>query len=265
MSAPTADPLWPAWPMVARRLAAAEQLFLGLDCDGTLAPLADHPAAARVPAATRRTLRRLAARPDVQVAVISGRALRDLRRLVRVPRICYVGNHGLEMDGRPSRPPPALAVIRRRLAAIAREVPGAWVEDKRMTLSVHTRGVRPDDVPRLLRRLRAALRPYQARRQIRVTMGQQVLEVRPPGRWTKGTAVRRLLRRLEGRPMPVIIGDDTTDEDAFAAVGALGVTIAVGPTGRRTKARYAVRTPDEVHLALQRLLALRRRRDALAP
>ena len=257
-------PLWRAWPEVARRLRGADEVRLFLDFDGTLTPIAAHPRRARCPAAVRQLLRRLARRRDVRIAVISGRAARDVRRMVDVNHVCYVGNHGLEARGRRLRYVNPVAVKARPILRHLRGVlertihpfAGAWVEDKTLTLTVHYRGTPDRQRAALCRRILAALRPQQAARQIRVTEGKFVVEIRPPVRWGKGTIVRWLMARWPGG-LPIYVGDDVTDEEAFRVLRRDGLTIAVGPVTAATQACYAVRSTRDVQRLLRQLLAVR--------
>lgn len=266
---PVAASLWEAWPQVAERCAAADELLLLLDYDGTLAPIAERPEQVRLAPTARRLVARLARRPDCWVAVISGRALRDVKRQVALDEVCYVGNHGLEVEGpelRYTNPVakgsrPLLGDIARRLREVLDELPGVWLEDKTLTLTVHYRMAEPHEARVARLRASALLRPYQAKQQIWVTEGKQVLEVRPPVRWTKGTIVRWLLARRAAvhetaQVLPIYLGDDVTDEDAFDALGRQGLTVAVGPLPG-TKARYAVPSPREVHRFLRKLYDVR--------
>lgn len=263
--------LWTRWPSIRRRLGAADRLALFLDYDGTLAPIAGHPAQARLPEGVRVLLRRLAGEPGVMVSLVSGRSLRSLRRMVRVRGVYYVGNHGLEARGPSLRfVHPRAAVSRARMRRIApalrravASIRGAWVEDKELTLSLHYRRVAPSRVPALRRAFDDVVRPAVRRKQVRVTPGRRVLDVRPPGRWTKGSIVTWLLARLAarggaGRILPLYVGDDVTDEDAFRTLRGRGMTIAVAPVASDTRAAYRVRGPSDVRRFLTAVLVARR-------
>lgn len=229
-------------------------------------------ASLRRPKTTRRLLGALAERPDIWVALISGRGLRDLKGKVRLQGLCYVGNHGLELEDPQLRHVnplarrcrPLLGRIGRRLEATLKPIQGAWVEDKGPTLSVHYRQV-PDDRALLVRDgFHEVLRPYLEKGAVRVTTGKRVFEVRPPVRWTKGTVVNWLIQRRaavkgEVSMVPVYIGDDQTDEDTFEALGRRGITVTVGKTNPLTCARYRVENPREVQKFLRLVLRLRRR------
>jgi trehalose-phosphatase len=133
-------------------------------------------------------------------------------------------------------------------------VPGAQVECKRLTLSVHWRRVAPARVALLRRRAAGVLRPWEARGRIRLTRGKRVLEVRPPAAWDKGAAVSWLLRKQRGPVTAWYVGDDRTDESAFQAVNRLGgASVFVGPPAAATAARWRLRGPGEVGTLLHRL------------
>src|SRR6476660_8586793 len=177
---------------MAQRLAGSPLLLL-LDVDGTLAPIAERPEYAIVPTATQRVLAELVALPDTHVALVSGRSARDARRLVNVKGVWVLGNHGIEV-ARPHSPPAVrrdvaqyanqIAAAVDRCASIADATPGVIVEDKRWTLSVHYRLADPRVVPALS----AHVADIADRLGLRVTIGKEVLEVRPPVDINKGTA-----------------------------------------------------------------------------
>jgi len=248
---------------VERRLIG-RALVLMLDVDGTLAPIAPRPADAVVPAATRRVVAALAARPEVRVALVSGRSAADARRMVGVSKLWVVGNHGAETVGPegetfvdPQVAPHAAAIAQasRRLSALVAAVPGVFVEDKRWSLSVHYRLADAGVLPRL----RAAVDAVAAELRLRVTEGKMVLEVRPPVPVHKGTAVLALARRLGADVRDAghfFAGDDATDEDAFRLLRKQipdAVTVKVGDA-TQTAAEFAVRDPAAVRALLERLL-----------
>lgn len=267
-------PLWSRWAAIQTQVAAAARVVLFLDYDGTLVPLADHPSQAILPSSLRRLLKQLASSAGVSVVIVSGRSLRELQRLVRLAQVAYVGNHGLELsDATLQHVHPSAHIHRALLKHLAimlrralKTIPGVWVEDKGLSLSVHYRNLDPRDALLVKNTFYSVLRPYQTARQIRVTLGQCVFEVRPPVRWNKGTAVGWLLARCEAKApevsvLPVYIGDDMTDEDAFEVLARRGVTVAVGPSNPLTKAQHSLQSPADVHQLLQRMLEARSHRN----
>ena len=240
---------------VGERASAA--VLLAFDYDGVLAPLVREPGGAFMRPRTRRLLSRVARR--YPVAVVSGRAWRDVYRFVGpiVPTI--VGNHGFEL-GRPV-PVPAAVVARvrgwrRRLEAELAGVPGIHFEDKRSTLAIHY------GLSRAWRRAERAV--YEAANGLedtRIIPGKKVLNVLPHEFPSKGDAVRTLVARL-GCEAALYVGDDVTDEDAFA-VGAplvFGVHVGRGPS----LAPWHLQAQDDVDVLLELLLALRAPRRVVA-
>jgi alpha,alpha-trehalase len=238
--------------LAGRRLAAF------LDYDGTLTPIVARPELAALPAETRGALRRLSTLATV--AVVSGRALDDVRALVGLEDLHYAGNHGLEIRGPGGSSlsyevgdefVPALREAARRLGASASRVAGAWVEDKGRSLSVHYRQVAEQDVGGLERAVDAVV---LADPLLRKHHGKKVFEVRPRVEWDKGRAVVWLLEALGlGGPetLPLYVGDDVTDEDAFRALAGPGVGVRVGDSALPTWADYTLRDPSEVRRFLE--------------
>jgi trehalose 6-phosphate phosphatase len=218
-----------------------------LDVDGVLAPIVPRPEDASVPPQTQAELRRLSSRYAL-VACISGRAPEDARRVVGVPELVYVGNHGLELaDGADA--------WARRLAELLSAVSWAQTEDKGLSAALHFRDTADEgraraELDEIAERARAA--GFVAR------YGRKVLEIVPPLEADKGTAVRQLLRERDLH-RALYAGDDTTDLDAFRALNSLelGVRVAVvsdeAPPGLREAADVVVAAPNDVLAILRGL------------
>jgi trehalose 6-phosphate phosphatase len=218
-----------------------------LDVDGALAPIVARPEDALVPPETRDELRRLYARYAL-VACVTGRTGDDAKRVVGLPELTYVGNHGLDLA-------PDAAAWGERIARFMTDVTWPDVEDKHVSVSLHYRNAPDQDVARAeLEQVAARAREagFVAR------FGRKVLELLPPLDVNKGTAVRALLER-HGLTRALYAGDDTTDLDAFRALESLevGLRIAVasaeGPAELRAAADVVVETPADL-LELLRLL-----------
>lgn len=235
------------------RLASAERIALCLDFDGTLAPVVEDPDAAAMPDRTERALSRLADRPAFDVAVVSGRRLADLRERVAADGCALAGNHGLEIarDGeRWVHPEVAdrrdeLEHIRDVVTERVASIDGCHVEDKRLTVTVHFRraAVGRDTVTPLVASAVAETSAFE------VVDGRQILEIRPTVEWDKGDAVREL---ADDRSTAVYVGDDATDEDAFAELPTLprsGVGVLVG--NRPSAATFRVHDVDGVRAFLE--------------
>jgi trehalose 6-phosphate phosphatase len=230
------------------RLAAEPRLGgLLLDVDGVLAPIVARPEDARVPEQTRHELRRLDERYAL-VACVSGRAADDAQRVVGVPELVYVGNHGLDLH-------PGADEWTTRLRDFLMEIDWPGIENKGVTAALHYRGVVDEEgalleLERIAERARAA--GFVAR------FGRKVLELVPPLRADKGTAVMTLLAE-RGLRRALYAGDDTTDLDAFGALDGLELAIRVavssteGPPPLRETADLVVADAEQFVTLLQRL------------
>lgn len=216
-----------------RTLASQPRLGLITDVDGTISPIVDQPDAAQVTPRAKELLAALAEHLTL-VAAVSGRAAADVQARVGVPGLVYVGNHGLErwIDGRVAAVPQVAAYRGALDAALdalrAIDVPGLFVEDKGVTLSVHYRRVA--DAARAEDRLRPSIAAIAHEAGLRLVEGRMVFELRPPLEIDKGSAFRALVTEytLDGA---VYLGDDTTDADALRAARALrehGTCYALG-------------------------------------
>ena len=248
-------------------LAAASPLVVLLDVDGTLAPIAPRPEDARVPAETRAALRRLAARRDTRVAILTGRVASDARAMVDVGGPLVVGNHGAEriepdgsvcVDEAVAPFEAALARAAAELTARLAAIPGVLIEFKRWSLAVHYRLA--DHA--LLPEITSVVSEAASREGLRRGEGKEVFELRPPADVNKGTAALALLRRF-GAPATgrgvLFAGDDVTDEDAFrrlAAEAPQAFTVRVGALDAETAARFVVDDPAAVRALLERLASL---------
>lgn len=199
------------------------------------------------------------------MAVISGRALKDIKRQIGLKGIIYAGNHGLEIagpgikfTGRVSlREKAVIKQIADTLKNKLADISGVCVEEKGVTFSIHYRLVVQDKIALVKDVVGDTLKPYLERGEIRVNRGKQVVDVRPPLKWDKGQAVLWLLEKEQLKHsgesiLPVYIGDDITDEDAFAALKGIGLTIFVGSPAN-TRAQYFLKDTTEVLEFLQEI------------
>jgi trehalose 6-phosphate phosphatase len=221
---------------------------LFLDVDGVLAPIVPRPEDARVPDETRAELRRLR-ESYALVACISGRSGDVARKIVGVPELTYVGNHGLELEPEAAEWAPRLSDF------LARTRWPYAVEDKGLTAALHYRDVEDEQAARAeLERIAASAREagFVAR------FGRKVLDLVPPLEADKGTAVGSLLRR-HGLRRALYAGDDTTDLDAFRALDGLELAVRVavasveGPAELKDAADVVVGSPEELLPLLRKL------------
>ena len=240
---------------IARR---GDRLAVFLDYDGTLTRIVSHPEDAWLSDSMRQTLRSLAAR--VPVAILSGRDLDDVRGRVHVDGIVYAGSHGFDIAGagglRRELGAAYLAVLdaaESELREALDEIPGAQLERKHFSVAAHYRNVNENDAFRVAQAVDAVAAGH---RELRRMDGKKVYELLPDIDWNKGKAVLWLLETLgleRRNVLPIYIGDDRTDEDAFRAIEKRGVAILVSEQPQITAANYCLNNPGEVERFLQKI------------
>lgn len=239
------------------RIAQVPQLLVGCDYDGTLAPLVDDPTAAGPLPEAVAAVRALASLPQTVVAVISGRALRDLATLSRLPsEVHLVGSHGSEFDlGFIQRLEPELRDLHSRLLSeltdISRAHPGMRLETKPASVAVHVRGADPEVGERALEAIRCGPATWP---DVHVTSGKDVIELSLLAT-DKGAAVNTLRAQTSASAV-LYLGDDVTDENAFRKLHGPDLGIKVGPG--ETHAAYRVDEPIDAVRVLGFLLEARR-------
>jgi len=248
------------WEKIARRMRNM-RIVTFFDYDGTLTPIVDRPDHARLSEEVRRTVGELANR--CPVAIISGRDRADVQGLVQIDTIVYAGSHGFDivaphgMQLQYEQGADFLPVIDRAEDELRQKpagVQGVLVERKRFSVAIHVRGVAQADEGAV----EAIVDDVLARHpELRKGYGKEVFNLQPGVDWQKGHAVIWVLRALGlDRPdvLPLYIGHDLPHENAFRALVARGIGIAVAESSRPTAASYVLRNPHEVRLFLRRLI-----------
>ena len=253
---------------VQQRIDAAERLWLFLDYDGTLADFAPTPDDILPDAELIDLLTALARTPRLRVAVVSGRRLAHIQQLVPVPGILLAGTYGIEVqlaDGTPAnRLPlgevrPTIAAVKQLWRAELAGHGGFFLEDKEWTLAIHAKDADPAVGARVLasaeQGARHVLRDAPPDR-FRILGGDRFLELGPTIAH-KGETVRHLLHTFAWPDaLPVYLGDDDKDEEAFdviADAGGLALMVATAP--RPTKAVCRLESPQATRRWLATLLA----------
>lgn len=237
-------------------LARSPRLLIACDYDGTLAPIVSDPAKAFPERETVVAIRALAELSQTSVAVISGRALRDLATLSRLPEeIRLVGSHGGEFDVDFVRGLDAnrRAVLDQLVAGshiIAADYPGAFVEAKPAGLAFHLRRFEGEGKTEAIDRVVALSDPHEG---ITVRHGHEVVELSVV-ETNKGIALDAI-RSQVGASAVIFIGDDRTDEDAFATLGGPDIGIKVGSGD--TMAEFRVDTTQDVTRLLAEMAEIR--------
>jgi trehalose 6-phosphate synthase/phosphatase len=239
---------------------AAERLILLLDYDGTLVPFARAPDLAGPDGKLIELLQMLARRPHTQVHVVSGRSPETLERWLGKLPIALHAEHGFwSRDKKGSAfvamrevPDEWKDRVRPILEEYARRTPGSLLEEKAASLAWHYRMSDAEFGLLQARELRSHLTSALANAPLSVLSGDRVLEVRLQG-VNKGLVASRILGHHNDRSLLLAMGDDTTDEDMFAALPPGAIAIHVGPSPSR--AEYRVADPKAARDLLSALLA----------
>ena len=258
------------WNDMCRRIKQSKKRLLLCDYDGTLTPIVDNPEMANLTNNMSKLIAGLVHKPGVIVAIVSGRALADIKEHVNISGVIYAGNHGFEIEGPDIQFIHPLTdeissiihlmgtVLKRAMS----QCKGVIVEDKGMTLSVHYRLVDDDQLPRVNAAFESTVGTARKLGKIKTTSGKKVHEVRPAIPWHKGNAVQLIFNRVshsrkKGEVLPIYLGDDLTDEDAFKSVNKLnGISILVGEATRTSSADYYLNSIPEVNTLLTELLKI---------
>ncbi|MDA3868425.1 MAG: trehalose-phosphatase, partial [Gammaproteobacteria bacterium] len=259
-------------PLVWQRKEELDERLRGyqaavfLDYDGTLTPIVEDYKKAQLDQRMRDSIAELA--DHYPVAIISGRDLNDVRKRVGLDSIFYAGSHGFDIAGPEGFHEmmqqgqaflPDLDAAESELREAIKYITGAAVERKKFSIAVHYRQVSENDVGAVENAVNTVLDMHE---RLRKSGGKKIFELQPKIEWDKGHAVLWLLEQLNlDRPevLPLYIGDDVTDEDAFKVLReqdrGIGVVVRDGEA-RTTVANYALDEPEDVRRFLKMLIKL---------
>ncbi|XP_050942920.1 probable trehalose-phosphate phosphatase C [Cucumis melo] len=250
-----------------------KKIVVFLDYDGTLSPIVDDPDRAFMSSEMREAVREVA--KCFPTAIISGRSRDKVKEFVKLSNVHYAGSHGMDITTAPTsdnevdavsfQPAkkflPVIQQIREVLEEETRKIEGAMVEDNRFCVSVHFRHVHERDLDKLEKKVETVLERYP---DFHITSGKKVMEIRPTINWNKGHAMEYYLHTLghtnEDDVVPLYIGDDRTDEDAFKVIQmrGQGIAILVSSIPKNTRASYSLKDPSQVLAFLLRLVRWRK-------
>jgi trehalose 6-phosphate phosphatase len=236
-----------------------------LDYDGTLTPIVPRPEDAVISEEMKDTLRELA--KLFTVAVVTGRDKEDVENLVGLDELIYAGSHGyiitgpddLFMEHEDSKKIISeLDEIEQEVAeALEEKTKGTQLDRKRYAIGIHFRNARPEDEETVYKLVDEMLEKYPGHKK---GEGKKIVEIKPDLDWHKGKAVLWILDALDLEDkddvVPVFIGDDITDEDAFEALREKGIGILVGGHGQETAAGYTMKNVYQVRMFFNKLIEL---------
>ncbi len=231
-----------------------------LDYDGTLTPIVDDPAKAHLPDKVRQTQKKLSEYwPEI---IMSGRAMEDVRTLVGLDELIYAGSHGFNMRGAHGafheEPKKhflgALDKAEKELRKILKARENIKIERKPYAIALHYRKAGKNIIPGFERQVDEIVGHHP---DLKKTTGKKIFELRPKTDWNKGAALLYLLKKIYGdkhNAIPLYIGDDVTDEDAFRAISDGGISVLVSKEDQKTAAAYSIDNPGKVANFLAELL-----------
>ncbi|NJD67732.1 MAG: trehalose-phosphatase [Candidatus Methylomirabilota bacterium] len=250
------------WPRVAAEIVSSSHVLVLVDYDCTLMRMTPTSDRATLPASIRSVLRALSRHPRMTIGVISERPVAELRRRVGVRNLIYIGNHGQRVwrVGRqaevivPQSFQKTVACIRSKLASVAADIPGALVQAKGLSISLHYRLVATELESCLMGRFASEILPLARASELAVLYGRKVIELCPRVKWIKDHAALWLMKDIHRHSvLPIYIGDDHTDGGACGVL-ADSITIRVGARAE-SQAHYYVRDVGEVVALFQWMMA----------
>lgn len=255
--------LWKNLDKITTQLQKSPTKVLMLDFDGTLTPIVKSPEQAKLPLKTRDLLQKLIAKPDVYLAIISGRKLSDIKEKISLPNIIYGGNHDLEGEffGKKFIHPDAkkIQLLLRRiykiLDNIAQTFKGVLIEDKKIALGFHYRMADRKHIKQIKILLQNQLKDFWDHKLISIIESKKEIDILPKTEWNKGDFAKLIIDTIYSKtklhPVAVVIGDDTTDESAFGDLKD-DITVVVGEKPL-SKAKYYLKNQGEVFKFLKLL------------
>jgi trehalose 6-phosphate phosphatase len=249
---------------INRNILRSNSIFLFLDYDGTLVPFKDKPTEVITPNKIKQIIKKLIKNPKIKVIIVTGRPLYEIKKLLNIKGLSFIALHGLhieEANGLKSKWKQAnqarmlIKAIKKDMQPALKYEKGTFLEDKELTLVLHYRLLPTNKVQVIRKKFKKVVRTIDKKKILEIINGAKLIETRPKG-WHKGKAVEKFLTsQIKVKNyLPIFIGDDITDEDAFRILEKRGITIYVAnKSKRKTAAQYWVKDPDDVFTFLQSL------------
>ena len=244
-----------------KSMVQGKKIAVFLDYDGTLTPIVSHPDLATLDKSMLNTLQNLSEK--CVVAIISGRDRENVKQFVGLENIFYAGSHGFDISGpnderfeidEGKERLPELEAIEHKLREEIPNIERAWVERKKFAIAVHFRESPPEkeiEIEEIVKKI------HSHYPKLRVTKGKKIFEIQPNIPWNKGKALnwlRKLLDLDKENVVPIYIGDDVTDEDAFRAIIDDGLGIVVQKDPKTTYAKFSLKDCNEVQKFLTTIM-----------
>lgn len=238
-----------------------KEAIIFLDYDGTLTPIVERPELAKLSEKMRKTIEELAKR--YKIAVISGRDRPDVEKMAKLEGIFYAGSHGFDIKGpngqhfENEEGKTFLSTLEEAEKELREQIPaikGAWVERKRYAIAVHFRQADSKQEPEVEKIVDQV---HSHHYKLRKKTGKKIFELQPDIEWDKGKALFWLMELFNidlKKTVPIYLGDDTTDEDAFLAIQDVGIGICVQDDRRLTFAHYLLKDTSQVEELFKRLI-----------
>lgn len=245
---------------IIKKIKRCSNVLLLLDYDGTLTPIVSKPQDARLNSSTQSILKTLTRNSKFTVGIITGRSVKQMKRFVKLNPALIAGTHGLELwsPNLKDRYNHALKFkkkmrkLKRNLKFLERKFAGSALEDKEISLAYHYRLTNPALRSKIKIEFFRLLYPWIKKGEIKILEIKKGWEILPPIPWDKGKAVQWILSQRPKNTTSLFIGDDTTDESAFKAVNAKGISIRVGQK-KDSAANHFLKNVREVERFLSRL------------
>jgi len=248
----------------------ADETVLFLDYDGTLVFFKGKPSEVVTPNEVKTVLNKLIENSIFTVVIVSGRRLLEIKNLLDMDGLSFAALHGLQIefsDGKRFNWKPAenaqsfLEKIKEEALYEFKNENGVYIEDKELTLAFHYRMLSKEKINGAVGRFIDIVKNFDKNNSLEIIGGEKVVEIRPRG-WNKGKATEYIINNVaqSKNKIPIYIGDDTTDEDAFKYLGDQGLTIYVSNNSKKpTSAQYWLKDPDDVLIFLKSLLEIKKR------
>ncbi len=241
---------------ISDRMNKADEIYLFLDYDGTLVSFKNRPQDVVTSEEVKTIITHLLQNQKFTIIIVTGRTLYEIKQLLDIDGLSFAALHGLQIKLSNGmnynwKPMNNLRKILKNIKKFAEKKfqneKGIILEDKEFTLALHYRMLNKEKIKDVVERFIEIVKVKDTNNKLDILHGSKVVEVRPAG-WNKGKALELISsNRISKNVLPIYIGDDTTDEDAFSYINNQGITIFVSnDTNRSTTAQYWLKDPDDV-------------------